>query len=62
LLLSTVVGLYGSRAKQSREDLNELEYQAKVTLPTANHRAPLQRHKEKGNSKKMTNVPLGLIP
>jgi len=45
-----------------RKDLHELEQQAKVTLPTGNHRALPQRDKEQGNSKKMTKARLGLMP
>jgi len=36
------------------EDLNELEWQAKVTLPFGNYIS--QRDKEKSNSKKMTKA------
>jgi len=52
--------LYCSHAaKQIREDLDELEYQAKITLPTCNRRTLPTRQ---GNSKKMTKARLGLMP
>jgi len=50
-----------SRAKPIREDFKEQQKQAKVTLPTGNHRTLPQRDKEKGNSKKMTKARLGLM-
>jgi len=54
LLLSTCASLYCSRAKQIREDLDELEFQAKATLPTANCRTLSQRDRETAkNDKKM---------
>jgi len=57
--------LYCSHAKQIREELNTLEQQAKVTLPTGNRRTLSQRNqrdKEKGKSKKITKARLGLMP
>jgi len=53
--------LYCSHAKPIREDFKEHQKQAKVTLPTGNHRTLPQRDKEKGNSKKMTKARLGLM-
>jgi len=44
------------------EKIKELQKQAKVILPTGNHRTLPQRDKEKGNSKKMTKARLGLMP
>ena len=38
LLLSTCASLYCSHAKQIREDLDDIELQAKATLPTGNRR------------------------
>jgi len=51
-----------SDAKQIREDLDELEYQAKGTLPTGNRRTLTPRRQKKGNAKKMTKARLGLMP
>jgi len=38
--------LYCFHAKQSREDVDELEQQAKATLPTGNRRTLPQRDRE----------------
>jgi len=38
--------LYCSHAKQIRENLDELEHQAKATLPTGNRRTLPQRERE----------------
>jgi len=38
--------LYCSQAKQIKEDLDELEQQAKATLPTDNRRTLPQRDRE----------------
>jgi len=62
LLLSTCASLYCSHAKPIREDFREFQKQAKVTLPTGNHRTLPQRGKEKGDSKKMTKARFGLMP
>jgi len=47
-----------------REDLNALEQQANVTLPSgpSDHRTLPQTDKGKSNSKKMTKARLGLMP
>jgi len=45
-LLSTCASLYCSHAKQIREDLVELELQAKATLPDGNRRTLPQRDTE----------------
>jgi len=50
MILRKFVGYY-SHDKQIREDINELEYQAKVTFPNGNHRTLPQRDKEKGNTR-----------
>jgi len=52
--------LYCPRAKQIREDLDELEQQAKTTLPTGNRRTLPQRDME--NTIKMPRARLGLMP
>jgi len=44
--LSTCAGLHCSHAKQIREDLDELEQQAKATLPTGNRGTLPQRDKK----------------
>jgi len=62
LLLNTCASLYCSHAKPISDDFKELQKQAKVTLPTGNHRTLPQRDKEKGNSKKMTKLRLVLMP
>jgi len=51
--------LYYSHAKQIREDLDELELQAKATLPTGNCRT---LPNETGKQQKMTKARLGLMP
>jgi len=38
--------LYCFHAKEIREDVDELEQQAKATLPTGNRRTPPQRDRE----------------
>jgi len=60
--LGTYARFYCSHAKPVREDFKELQKQAKLTLPTGNHRTLPQRDKEKSNSKKMTKARLGLMP
>jgi len=40
LLLSTCASLYCSHAKQIGTDLNDIEQQAKATLPTGNGTLP----------------------
>jgi len=50
--MSTCASLCFSHAKQIREDLIELEQQAKVNLPTCNHRSLTQGDKEKGEDDK----------
>ena len=46
LLLSTCTSLYCSHAKQIKEDLDDIEQQAKATLPTGNRRTLPQRDTE----------------
>jgi len=46
LLLSTCASLYWPHAKQIKEDLDDIELQAKATLPTGNRRTLPQRHTE----------------
>jgi len=41
-----------AHAKQIREDLDELEYQAKAILPTGNHRTLPQRDRETAKNDK----------
>jgi len=52
--------LYCSHTKQTREDPDELEQQAKATLPTGNRRTLPQSDRE--TFKKMTKARLGLMP
>jgi len=58
--LSTSASLYCSHA--TIINFNQLEKQAKVTLPTGSHRTLPQRDKVKGNSKKKAKARLGLMP
>jgi len=44
--------LYCSHAKQIREDLDELEQQAKATLPTGNRRTLSQQDRETSKNDK----------
>jgi len=60
--MSTCVSLYCCNIKQIGEDLNDLEQQAKVTLPTGNHRALPPKRQKTENRKKMTKARLGLMP
>jgi len=59
LLLSACASLYCSRAKQIREDLDDIEYQAKATLPTGNRRILPQRDT---GQQKITKARLCLMP
>ena len=52
LLLSTCAILYCSHAKQIKEDLDDIEWQAKVTLPTGNRRTLPQRDTETAKNDK----------
>jgi len=52
LLLSTFASLYCSHAKQIREELDDIELQAKVTLPTGNRRILPQRDTEMAKNDK----------
>jgi len=60
-MLSTCASLYCYHAKPIREYFKGHQKQAKVVLPTGNHRTLPQRDKEKSNSKKMTKARLGLM-
>jgi len=51
--------LYCCHAKQIKEDLDDIEQQAKATLPTSNRRTLPQRDRE---TQKMTKARLGLMP
>jgi len=51
--------LYCSHAKQTREDLDELELQAKATLPTGNRKTLPQQDKETAKNDKSA---FGLMP
>jgi len=51
LLLSTCASLYSSHVKQM-SDLDELEQQANVTLPTGNHRTLPQKTKNRETARK----------
>ena len=46
LLLRTFQSLYCSHAKQIKEDLDDIDQQAKATLPTGNRRTLPQRDTE----------------
>jgi len=46
---------------QSQKILLSLKLQAKITLPTGNHRTLPKRDKEKNNSKKMRKARFGLM-
>ena len=52
LLLSTCASLYCSHAKQSKEDLDDIEQQAKATLPTGTAElSPNETRKQQKNDK-----------
>ena len=59
LLLSTCASLYCSHAKQIKEDLDDIEKQAKATLPTGNRRTLPQRDTETAKNDKSA---LSLMP
>jgi len=42
IAMCTWASLYGSHAEQIREDLNELELQAKIIFPADNYKTPLR--------------------